>query len=406
MKNKLRKYKTLAVVFFIIGITFTTIKYNELSSDVIWLYDIGSTLKLEVKEIYNGTKHTIVDEIAREYKLDLSREIYIKLDSKIATLEPRAIALGIVNFKMPYNLSVSVDNKNFNRIKRYILPIFFPKNFDSVEKELQALENVSFRYKHYLIADIIDWYLEFSLADARVYLYICIKKDGWLDGYNITVTKDGNKESLFLVWGGKKNFIFVQEVSSKTTLRIIGTIPFLAAAVFFGLYIKNRRLQSIDLYEALEKALTRIEKYSDTYYRLWLSLSLIGLALGIFVAHGLITLDSEITVLTLMVFFLVSTAILLVFLMWMCVLPKLDEIGSLNFLSPITPTVISSVSFILGVLIATTFNDDPLFWSLPLFILLGLTLILIRISEPRKELKIFKKEVTKALEEKQQINTT
>ena len=273
--------------------------------------------------------------------------------------------------------------------------IFFPKNFDSVEKELQALENVSFRYKHYLIADIIDWYLEFSLADARVYLYICIKKDGWLDGYNITVTKDGNKESLFLVWGGKKNFIFVQEVSSKTTLRIIGTIPFLAAAVFFGLYIKNRRLQSIDLYEALEKALTRIEKYSDTYYRLWLSLSLIGLALGIFVAHGLITLDSEITVLTLMVFFLVSTAILLVFLMWMCVLPKLDEIGSLNFLSPITPTVISSVSFILGVLIATTFNDDPLFWSLPLFILLGLTLILIRISEPRKELRIFKKEVTK-----------
>ena len=186
---------------------------------------------MEIRSIVNNESiHTIIDDMIQEFGLDKSKVAYFRLDSLIWALDPVEIAEGIINFKMPYNLSVSIDKQSFRTLKRFVLPVFMPKNYHEIEKILGDLEGVEFRAKHYYIADSFWWYLSFRVNNSEINLSINIKKDGWLDGYEVKVTRDNISELLNLVWNGTKEVIYTPEVNNIATHRAVATGLIIATA--------------------------------------------------------------------------------------------------------------------------------------------------------------------------------
>jgi len=403
--------KGLTLLFLVITVSFFFINYKVLTNECIWVYDKGSLLGMETMSVVNrGFIHTIIDDMIHEFELDESEKIYFRLDSRIRTLNPVEIADGIINFKMPYNLSVSTDKQSFKPLKYFVIPVFMPKNYYKVESILRELEGVEFSAKHYYIADSFWWYLSFWINDSKIDLAINIKKNGWLDGYEITVTKNNVSEKLNLVWSGKKEVVYTPEAIKERVNKIVAIGLIIATAILGGLWLRARshhRLSINDLQEALYIAKKRIEMHGETYSRVW-KISCIGSAvIGLLAGYGTVVTESDISAVFILVYGVLIVIALLTIGAWMSNLRKLARFKSGEIFigsSSIVPMIILVIAWFMGLLIsASILSPENLSSTIIITIATGsifsvLTFIMIKLINPEKEIDIVNRKIMEAIE--------
>ncbi len=404
--------KGLTLLFLAITVGFFIIDHNVLMSESIWIYDKGSLLGMEIRSIVNNESiHTIIDDMIQEFGLDKSKVAYFRLDSLIWALDPVEIAEGIINFKMPYNLSVSIDKQSFRTLKRFVLPVFMPKNYHEIEKILGDLEGVEFHAKHYYIADSFWWYLSFRVNNSEMNLSINIKKDGWLDGYEVKVTRDNISELLNLVWNGTKEVIYTPEVNNIATHRAVATGLIIATAILGGLWLRTRiylRLSDKELREALYVAKKRMENYKEIYSLIW-RISCIGsVMIGLLAAYGTVVMDSDIFVVFLLIYAIAIVITLLIIGAWMSNLRKLARFKSEEIFvgtSSIVPMVIAIVTWFLGLLtFSHIFAPENLGFGITFtittaVIITPLILLMTKLINPKNEIEKASEEIFKYIEE-------
>jgi len=404
--------KRLTFISLVVTIGFFIIDYNVLMSENVWIYDNGSLLGMEIRSIVNNESiHTIIDDMTQEFGLDGSKNVYFRLDSSIWTLDPVEIAKGIINFKMPYNLSVSTDKQSFKTVKRFVLPVFMPKNYHEIEKILGDLESVEFNDKHYYIADSFWWYLSFRVNDSKINLSINIKKDGWLDGYEIEVIKGNISESLHLVWNGTKKEVFTPEVDNMGTHRVVATGLVIATAILGGLWLRTRlhpKLNDHELREALYVAKKRIENYKEIYSLIWRISCISSVAIGLLAAYGVVIKDSDILVVFLIIYGISITLALLIIGAWMSNSRKLARFKSGEIFigtSSIIPMVIATVTWFMGLLaFSHIFAPENLGFGITFTITAGiiitpLILLMIKLINPKNEIEKASKQISRYIEE-------
>ena len=349
--------RILTLLFLVTTIGFFIIDHDVLMRENVWIYDTGSLLGMEIMSIVNNESiHTIIDDMIQEFGLDKSKAVYFRLDSLIWTLDPVEIAKGIINFKMPYNLSISIDKQSFKTLKRFVLPVFMPKNYHEIEKVLRDLEGVEFSARHYYIADSFWWYLSFRVNDSEINLSINIKKDGWLDGYEIEVIKGNISELLDLVWNGTKKEVYTPEVNNIGTHRGVATGLVIATAILGGLWLRTRlhpKLNNYELREALYVAKKRIENYKEIYLLIWKNSCIGSVAIGLLAAYGTVIRNSDIFVIFLLIYGISISFALLIIGAWMSNSRKLARFKSGEIFvgtSAKVPLVIVIVTWFMGVL--------------------------------------------------------
>ncbi len=349
--------RILTLLFLVTTIGFFIIDHDVLMRENVWIYDTGSLLGMEIMSIVNNESiHTIIDDMIQEFGLDKSKAVYFRLDSLIWTLDPVEIAKGIINFKMPYNLSISIDKQSFKTLKRFVLPVFMPKNYHEIEKVLRDLEGVEFSARHYYIADSFWWYLSFRVNDSEINLSINIKKDGWLDGYEIEVIKGNISELLDLVWNGTKKEVYTPEVNNVGTHRGVAAGLVIATAILGGLWLRTRlhpKLNNYELREALYVAKKRIENYKEIYLLIWKNSCIGSVAIGLLAAYGTVIRNSDIFVIFLLIYGISISFALLIIGAWMSNSRKLARFKSGEIFvgtSAKVPLVIVIVTWFMGVL--------------------------------------------------------
>ncbi len=412
-------FKRLAVLFLVITAGFWIINYDVLMSESIWIYDKGSLLGMEVRSIVNDDSvHTIIDDMIREYGLEVSDNVYFRLDSSIRTLDPVGIAEGVVSFEMPYDVSVSNDKSSFRVLKRFVIPIFMPRNYREVEAAFQALEGVEFSAKHYYIADSFWWYLSFELNGSRVKLSINIKKDGWLDGYEIEVTTDNVSESLQLVWNGVKEPVYTPEANRKAFYRGIATGLFFTTIIFAGLWLRTRihlKSSPSEIREALYVVRKRIEMYGETYSLIWKLFCISSVVIGLVAAYGTVITDSDLLAVLLLIYGVAATAILLIIGAWISNLRKLatfkHESGEIFIgVSSIVPMIIAVTTWFIGMLaLSHIFAPENIGFEIIFTIIITaaitpLIFLMLKLINPKTEIENTNKKIQKIIKELEKNN--
>jgi len=407
-------FKGLTLLFLVITVEFWIINYDMLMNEDIWIYDKGSLLGMEVRSVVNDySVHTIIDDMIREYGLDESKNVYFRLESSIRTLDPVEIAEGVVSFEMPYDVSVSNDKSSFRALERFVIPVFMPRNYHEVEAALQSLEAVEFVAKHYYIADSFWWYLSFELNGSRVKLSINIKKDGWLDGYEIEVTANNVSETLQLVWNGVKEPVYTPEATKRSFYRGIATGLFLVTIIFAGLWLRTRFRpvsSSSEIREALYVAKKRIEMYGETYLLIWRIFCTGSLVIGLMAAYGTVITDSDLLVVLLLIYGVAATAILLIIGAWMSNIRKLamfkHKSGEIFIgTSSIVPMCIVVTTWFIGMLVFShifapeNLGFGPIFTIITAAIITPLILLVLKLINPGNEIEKINKMIQEIIKE-------
>ena len=395
LREEIYKYISLISLLLVISLIAASAIYP---SRVVWDVGTGSKLSFEIRDKnINPNIDTIVDKIISTYMLDISSKVYVRLDSEIETVDPHVIALCLINITMPYNISVSTDNREFKQVNSYKLPIFIPKEYDAIEKALSSIHGVNFQSKKYLLADISEWNITYKTNGGKISINMEFKKRGYLDSYEIIEEQNGEKESIFLVLAEPPKINYIIVLNTSPIINLITLISAIITGIFGGLYLKMKiKEKKIDKKD-LESIIERAEKYSKTYFITWLTGSATSLVIGISSIPLSDYMGNDLPFAAGLLYALITTIALVLFLEKMISLHKLTINFSDKFraiISPTTPIVLFTFGLVFGIF-GTSSRDILLYPVLfVLFvILLVVVIIFIYTSNPNRELRRFKEKV-------------
>ena len=391
-------YLKIGLILLIITIGYAIAYRDVLFSDPIWIYDVGTTITLEIKETHLVEQKTIVDEIMEDYLLINFERIIVRLDSLPYTYNPERFAWGILNFKMPYNLSVSSDGSEFKRAK-FLLPTFISlRMIGEVENVLSSWDNITFRVKHYYVADLIDWYISYKTKNGTIILYLQWKKGGYIDGLNITFYNSEIKEFVFLVYAGMKAE-YTQEIKERGYIYFGFLILIVLTSVFIGLDIrKGRKQKMINIYDELNKALERIDKYSKLYYRIWRILYIIALITSIPSLYLSSKYSDLIAGIVLSLVFGIDLALVILY-GWMSNLFYIEsEKICVKTFHLISPLVVFGIGLLAGgFLFEYIISEQYVYLILVLLVLLAISIVPYKLANAREEIEFLREEIGKKL---------
>ncbi len=391
-------YLKIGLILIIVTIGYAITYRGFLFSDPIWIYDVGTTITLEIRETHLVEQRTIIDEIMEDYLLINFEKVIVRLDSLPYTYEPERFAWGILNFKMPYNLSVSSDGFKFKRAK-FLLPTFISlRMIGEVENVLSSWDNITFRVKHYYVADLVDWYISYKTENGTIVLYLQWKKGGYIDGLNITFYNSEIKESVFLVYAGMKAK-YTQETKERGYIYFGFLILIVLTSVFIGLDIRKARKQKmINIYDELNKAIERIDKYSKLYYKIWGILYIMALITSIPSLYLSSKYSDLIFGIVLSLVFGIDLA-LVAFYGWMSNLFYIEsEKIRVKTFHLISPLIVFSIGLLTGgFFFEYIISKQYAYLILVILVLLAISIIPYKLTNAKEEIEFLKEEIKKKL---------